>query len=189
MQVTIGRCPAGRADVAGLLRGYVALGDDEAAVADGASYDTSEIAPGSAVKLAGELIRLAPRCSFAAVQDGGGGLGDQVLYTPRLGRFDGETAPGAGVVLGHDRIEAILAAAAEHAWTERDTILRLHPGRPDPQPDQGLAVPARHRRGVRGCLRHPVGRPAHRDESPAGQVACVASRDRRQLLIRRCTPR
>ncbi len=127
MQVTIARCPTRRAKVAGLLADYVFLGDDDTEVTDGASYDTDEIALGSAVELAGELIRLAPRCSFAAVQDGfDGGLGDQVLYTPRLGRFDGEHAGEAGAVLVHGHVERILASAVEHAWTERDTILRLH---------------------------------------------------------------
>ena len=127
MQVTIHRCPARRAKVADLLRDYVNLGDDESEVTDGASYDTDEITLGSAAELAGELIRLAPRCSFTATQDAFGNYqGDLVLYTPRLGRFDTETAPGAGVVLGRCQVEAILAAAAEHAWTERDTMLRLH---------------------------------------------------------------
>ena len=102
MQVTISRCPAKRAKVAALLRDYVCLGDDDTEVTDGTSYDIGEIALGSAVELAGELIRLAPRCSFAAVQDGFcGGLGDQVLYTPRLGRFDGEHAGEVGAVLAH----------------------------------------------------------------------------------------
>lgn len=127
MQVTIARCPTKRAKVADLLRDYVNVGDDEGEVADGASYDTDEIALGSAVELADELIRLAPRCSFAAVQDGFcGGLGDQVLYTPRLGRFNGDLAGEAGAVLAHGQMERILACAAEHAWTERDTMLRVH---------------------------------------------------------------
>ena len=127
MQVTIGRRPTKRAKVANLLRNYVYLGDDDTEVTDGTSYDTDEIALGSAVELAGELIRLAPQCSFAAVQDGFyGSLGDQVLYTPRLGRFDGEPTGEAGTVLTHGQVETILASAAEHAWTERDTMLRLH---------------------------------------------------------------
>jgi hypothetical protein len=127
MQVTIARCPTKRAKVAELLGDYVYLGDDDTEVTDGTSYDTDEIALGSAVELAGELIRLAPQCSFAAVQDGfHGALGDQVLYTPRLGRFDGEHAGEAGTVLTHGHVETILASAAEHAWTERDTMLRLH---------------------------------------------------------------
>jgi hypothetical protein len=127
MQVTIVRCPTKRAKVAGLLRDYVYMGDDETEVTDGTSYDTDEIALGSAVEVAGELISLAPQCSFSAVQDGSyGALGDQVLYTPRLGRFDAEHAGEAGTVLTHSQVETILATAAEHAWTERDTMLRLH---------------------------------------------------------------
>jgi hypothetical protein len=127
MQVTIARCPTKRSKVAELLRDYVNVGDDETEVTDGASYDTDEIALGSAVEVAGELIRLAPRCSFAAVQAGFyGDLGDQVLYTPRLGRFDGEHAGEAGAVLVHGQVERILASAAGHAWTERDTMLRVH---------------------------------------------------------------
>jgi hypothetical protein len=127
MQVTIARCPTKRAKVADLLRHYVNVGDDEIEVTDGTSYDTDEIALGSAVEAAGELIRLAPGCSFSAVQDGFyGDLGDQVFYTPRLGRFDGKHAGQAGTVLTHGQVERILAGAAEHAWTERDTMLRLH---------------------------------------------------------------
>jgi hypothetical protein len=129
MQVTIARCPTKRAKVAALLGDYVNVDDDETGVTDGTSYDTDEIALGSAVEVAGELIRLAPQCSFSAVQAGFyGDLGDQVLYTPRLGRFDGEHAGEAGTVLTYGQVERILVGAAEHAWTERDTMLRLHRG-------------------------------------------------------------
>lgn len=131
LQATIHHCPSRRSRTARLLAEYVNCDDER--VSDGGTYEAESASLGSSGELAGRLITLAPQCSFAIWQDGhySSPLGQVTYYTPRLGRFDGETHGGDGaVILGRAQVDAVRASATRAGWLDRDYLLRRDSERP-----------------------------------------------------------